>query len=108
MKIATKITAVAAGALTATALTGCSFFGSSVAAEDVEESIAAELESQLGSEMTVDCPEDLEAEEGATMHCDLPDDPEGNQIEVVVDSVDGDTVNYSFRLAPADGGEDTE
>lgn len=105
-----KLIALAAGAATATALTGCSIFGSSVPADEVEEKVAEEVESQTGTAVTVDCPEDLEAEEGATLECELTSETEQNTVEVTVDSVDDGTVNYSFLVVSGDhdGPEETD
>lgn len=66
---------------------------------DVEITIADKLEEQTGERPeTIECPDDLEATEGATMLCELRDGGVKLGVNVVVNEVDGDTVNFDIEV----------
>lgn len=98
-----KFAALSLGASAAVLLSGCSFFGGYVEASEVETEIAKQVESETGTSVTIDCPEDLEAEEDSVMVCQLTSDGEELSVDVTVDKVDGSDVDYSFLVVPKKG-----
>ena len=94
---ARRVLALAAGAVLAVGLTGCS--ADSVPKSDVEDQISTQLEKEVGQAPDdVSCPEDLKAEEGETMECTLTAGEDELGVTVEVTSADGGDVEFDITV----------
>ena len=79
-------------------LAGCG--AGRVAAADVENAVAEQVEQQAGARPEVTCPDDLEAEVGATARCTLTlEQVDGEYgVTVTVTSVEDDEARFDVEV----------
>ena len=76
------------------ALTACGV--TEVDIDTVEENITTEVKEQLGTDVTVDCPDQVDWETGESFTCDVADD-QGTTRQAKVEMVD-DEGNVEWEL----------
>lgn len=90
-----RITRVIFVTAAAVLLAACS---SSLNADDLNEEISAQLQSEFDVDVVVECPDDIEAEEGASFECTARDE-EGNSLSLqVVQSDDQGNVDWTMDV----------
>ncbi len=94
-------------ALTAAALlTGCGGSTPTVKKAEVEKTISATLEDQIGvAPDDLTCPGDLEGSEGTTMRCTLTHGGDELGVTVTVTDVEGEKVDFDAEVDEMDEGE---
>lgn len=92
-----RLAGTAATLATVASLAGCS--GGGIDLDSLEDQVSSFYVDTVGEEPdSVDCPDEIDAEEGATGTCTVAAEGVEYVVDVTVDSIDGDTANFSLEV----------